>query len=121
MRSPTFASLLIFFRRRSSLGSSPKRNSTQRMPSSLLTMTSTQCGCAAQPHCVDVIVSNDDGILCVEFLFGDEPSDDLRRKKMSSDAKVGLRMLEHADHGLRIEAIEREAATWMLPGLVGAI
>ena len=70
---------------------------------------------------MDVVVSNDDGILCVEFLFGDEPGDDFRRKKMRSDAKVGLRLLEHADHGLRIEAIECKAATWMLPGLVGAI
>ncbi len=67
-----------------------------------------------------VVVGDDDGVFGTELLFRDKPGDDFRGKKMSGYAQVGLNAFEKPDHGLRVQAIEREAAARMLPGLVGA-
>ncbi len=60
----------------------------------------------AEPHGVDVVVGDDDGVASAQFLFGDEPRDDFGRQEMSGDAEVGLNALEHANHGLCVEAID---------------
>jgi len=39
------------------------------------------------------------------FFFGDEPRDDIRQAGNECDAEV-VHALEHADHGLRVEAID---------------
>ena len=39
---------------------------------------------------------------------------------MGGDTEIGLNALEKSDHGLGVQAIEREAAAGMSPGLVGA-
>ena len=56
-----------------------------------------------------------------KFLLGDEPSQDLGRKKVGGNAKIGLYTLQEADHRLDIQAIQSEAATRMIPRLIGAI
>jgi len=76
---------------------------------------------AAEPHGVDVIVGDNDSVACAQFLFGDEPRDNFRRQEMSGDADVGLDALEHANHGLRVEAIDNQALTHLFPRLVRAV
>jgi hypothetical protein len=76
---------------------------------------------AAEPHGVDVVIGDDDGVACAQFLFGDEPGNDFRGQKVRGDAEVGLDALEHADHGLRVEAIDEETAAHFFPRMIGAV
>ncbi len=76
---------------------------------------------AAEPHGVDVVVGDDDGVASAQFLFRDEPRDNFGGQEMSCDAEVGLNALEHADHGLCVETVDDQAWAHFFPGMVGAV
>ena len=54
---------------------------------------------AAQPHGVDVIVGDHDGVMRREFFLGDQPSDNFRRQEVRRHAKIRLDTFEQTDHG----------------------
>lgn len=76
---------------------------------------------AAEPHGVDVVIGDDDGVVRLQFFLGAQPGNDFAGKKMRGDAKVGLDALQHANHRLRVEAVHGEAAAHFFPRLVSAL
>jgi len=75
----------------------------------------------AEPHGMNIVVGDDDGVARDEFLLGAEPGDDFGREKMGGNAKIGLDALEQADHRRGVEAVKGETALHGAPGLVGAV
>jgi hypothetical protein len=53
---------------------------------------------AAKPHGMHVVISDHDGVVCMQFSFGNQPGDDFRRQKMSGHAEIRLHTLEQTDH-----------------------
>src|SRR5258705_4108831 len=72
----------------------------------------------AEPHSVNIKVGDDNRLAAGNALFGFEPRDNLGRQEVRADYHIGLVFAQQFDERARVEFVEREPATFVLPRLV---